>query len=82
MRTDSKVCPGLAETEEGEVYSLDARTPGPKGLRCQILTAMNPLRLVLPVTEAGDPDNLDLFDVTCPHGLVTYRPSREESPVR
>lgn len=75
--TETKVCPGLAKTEQGEVYLLDARTPGPKGICCQALTAMNSLRLVLSVTDQEDLENLDHFDVTCPHGAVTFRLSRK-----
>ncbi len=77
VRTDSKVCPGLAKTEQGEVYVLNARTPDLKGMCCHALTAMNSLRLVLSATNAEDLENSDHFDVTCPHGFVTFRLSRK-----
>jgi hypothetical protein len=78
VRTDSKICPGLAKTEQGEVYVLDARTPGLKGMCCQALTAMNSLRLVLSVTKAEDLKSSDYYDVVCPHGFVTFRLSRRD----
>lgn len=79
VRTETKICPGLAKTEQGEVYVLDARTPADNGLCCQALTAMNSMRLVLSVTEDGDLEDPGYFDVTCPHGAVTFRLSRKEA---
>jgi hypothetical protein len=77
VRTDTKICPGLAKTEQGETYLLDARTPGPKGICCQAMTAMNSMRMALAVTDQKDLDNLEYFDVICPHGFVTFRLSRK-----
>ena len=78
VRTETKTCPGLAKTEQGESFILDARTPGPKGICCQALTAMNSMRMALSVTDQEDLDNHEYFDVTCPHGAVTFRLSRKK----
>lgn len=78
VRTDNKICPGLAKTEQGEMYLLDARTPGPKGICCQALAAMNSMRMAMAVTDKKDLENLEYFDVTCPHGAVTFRLSRKK----
>ena len=77
VRTDTKICPGLAKTEQGEMYLLDARTPGPKGICCQAFAAMNSMRMAMAVTGQKDLDNSGYFDVTCPHGAVTFRLSRK-----
>jgi len=78
VRTDTKICPGLAKTEQGEMYLLDARTPGPKGICCQAFAAMNSMRMAMAVTDQKDLENLGYFDVTCPHGAVTFRLSRKK----
>ena len=77
VRTDSKICPGLAKTEQGETYLFDARTPGSRGICGQAFTAMNSLRMALAVTDKEGLNGLEFFDVTCPHGAVTFRISRE-----
>jgi uncharacterized repeat protein (TIGR04076 family) len=76
VRTESKVCPGLAKTEQGETYVLDARTPGPRGICCQAFAAMSAQKLALMVTEKIEGENPDGQDITCPHGAVTFRLSR------
>lgn len=78
VRTESGVCPGLAKTERGEVFILGARTPDSKGICCQALNAISPMKLALSLTERMDWESKDYFDVTCPHGAVTYRLSRIE----
>lgn len=78
VRTDTKTCPGMAKTVQGEMYFLDARTPGPKGICCQAFAAMNSMRMALAVTGQNDLDNLEYLDVTCPHGAVTFRLSRKK----
>jgi hypothetical protein len=60
------------------MYLLDARTPGPKGICCQALAAMNSMRMAMAVTDKKDLENLEYFDVTCPHGAVTFRLSRKK----
>jgi len=77
VRTDTKICPGLAKTEQGESYLLSARTPGPNGICCQAMTAMNSLRMALSVIEQKDLGDSGYFDVVCPHGFVTFRLSRK-----
>jgi hypothetical protein len=78
VRTETKICPGLAKTEQGETYLLDARTPGPKGICCQAFAAMNSMRMAMSVTDQKDLENFEYFDVTCPHGAVTFRLSRKK----
>lgn len=75
VRTDTGVCPGVAKTRRGEVYELDGRTPGPVGMCCQALSALNANRLAMAVTAKGS-DVKDSLDITCPHGAVTFRLSR------
>jgi len=78
VRTDTKICPGLAKTEQGEMYLLDARTPGPNGICCQAFAAMNSMRMAMMITDQKDLENLEYFDVTCPHGAVIFRLSRKK----
>jgi len=66
----------LAKTEKGEMYLFDARTPGPKSICCRAFAAMNSMRMAMAVTDQKDLENLRYFDVTCPHGAVTFRLSR------
>jgi len=75
VRTDDRVCPGVARTRAGEVYQLDGRTPSPVGMCIQALGALNANRLVMAVTPKEQDAN-DFLDVTCPHGFVTLRISR------
>jgi uncharacterized repeat protein (TIGR04076 family) len=76
VRTESKVCPGVAKTEQGEVYVLDARTPSPRGICCQALTALNSMKTAMMVTEKLRGETQESLDVSCPHGAVTFRLSR------
>lgn len=78
VRTETGICPGLAKTEQGETFTLDARTPGPRGICCQALTAMNSLRMAMSVTNQEALEGTGYFDVTCPHGAVVYRLSRKD----
>jgi hypothetical protein len=77
VRSDSGVCPGLAKTEKGEVALFDARTPATKGICCQAFGAMNAMRLAMMRTDKMVGEKEDYTDVTCPHGAVTFRLSRE-----
>jgi len=60
------------------MYLLDARTPGPKGICCQAFAAMNSMRTAMMITDQKDLANLEYFDVTCPHGAVIFRLSRQK----
>jgi hypothetical protein len=75
VRTGDGICAGVAKTRRGEVYELDGRTPGPTGMCCQAFAALNSTRLAMAVTPKGS-DVKDPFDITCPHGAVTFRLSR------
>jgi uncharacterized repeat protein (TIGR04076 family) len=79
VNTDSKICPGLAKTEQGEVYTIDARTPASKGICCQAFTAIHSMEYAMMLTDKMDwekQNKQDYFDVTCPHGFVVFRISR------
>ncbi len=77
VRTESRVCPGMAKTAQGEVYVMDGRTPpGSLGICCQAFTAMNAFRTALMVTDKLDSETDGHLEVTCPHGAVTFRLSR------
>jgi len=76
VKTDSGVCPGVAKTEQGETFLIGARTPAPKGICCQALSAISPMKLALSLTDKMDWETREYFDVVCPHGFVTFRLSR------
>ncbi len=76
VNTESKICPGMAKTEQGEAYVIDARTPGSRGICCQAFAAMTAFRAALMVTEKLDSERQGHLDVICPHGAVTFRLSR------
>lgn len=77
VKTESGICPGLAQTVRGEVFMLGARTPEGKGICCQALASIISMKLALALTEKMAWETKDYFDVTCPHGVVAYRLSRE-----
>ena len=78
VRTESRICPGVAKTEQGEIFVLGARTPDLKGICCQALGAISPIKLAMSLTERMDWETQNYLDVICPHGAVTYRISRIE----
>jgi uncharacterized repeat protein (TIGR04076 family) len=78
VRTDSGICPGLAKTQAGEVCTLGARTPEPRGICTQAFNAIHPMALAMRLTDKMDWEQGENqhFDTTCPHGFVTFRISR------
>ena len=76
VHTDSGICPGVAKTAEGEVYTIGARTPETKGICLQALNAISPMKLVMSLTDNNDWETGEYQEVTCPHGMVTFRISR------
>jgi hypothetical protein len=54
VRTESGICPGLAKTRQGEVCTLGARTPEPKGICIQALNAIHPMALAMKLTDRMD----------------------------
>ena len=76
VNTESGICPGVAKTEKGEVFILGARTPDSKGICCQALSSISPMKLAMSLTEKMDWETKEYFGVVCPHGFVTYRLSR------
>jgi uncharacterized repeat protein (TIGR04076 family) len=82
VKTESGICPGLAETQQGEVCTLGARTPEPQGICIQALTAIHPMAHAMKLTDRMDweKEENQHFDTTCPHGYVTFRISRLREP--
>jgi uncharacterized repeat protein (TIGR04076 family) len=78
VNTESGICPGVAKTERGEVFIIGARTPDSKGICCQALSAISPMKLAMSLTEKMDWETKEYSDIVCPHGVVTYRLSRME----
>lgn len=76
VNTESGICPGMAETEQGEVYLFDGRTPAPRGICCQAFAAMGAFRAALMVTDKLASEVQGHLDITCPHGAVTFRLTR------
>ena len=76
VKTESGVCPGMAKTEQGEVYVFDGRTPGPRGICCQAFAAINAFRVAQMVTDTLASEKQGHLDITCPHGAVTFRLTR------
>ncbi len=76
VNTDTGICPGVAETKLGETFIIGARTPDSKGICCQAFSALASMKLSMALTEKMDWEEKDYFDITCPHGIVTYRLSR------
>ena len=76
VKTETGVCPGVAQTEQGEVFVIGPRTPESRGICCQAFAAMGPMKLVVACTERMAWEKNDYFDITCPHGVVTCRLSR------
>jgi len=74
--TESRVCPGMAKTEQGEIYVLDGRTPSARGICCQAFDAMNSFRTAMMVTDQLASEKDGNLDITCPHGVVTFRLTR------
>jgi uncharacterized repeat protein (TIGR04076 family) len=76
VNRDSGICPGIARTEKGEVFIIGGRTPSPRGICSQAFSAIGPMKLAMSLTEKMDWETKGYFDITCPHGIVTYRLSR------
>ena len=78
VRTASGVCPGLAKARQGETYTFGARTPATLGICVNAFNALQPMALAMRLTDKMSWEKRDFLDVTCPHGFVTYRISREK----
>jgi uncharacterized repeat protein (TIGR04076 family) len=76
VRTDSGVCPGMAKTQQGETFTFGARTPDGTGMCTNAFNAIYPMALAMRLTDKMDWEKKDGFDITCPHGRVTFRISR------
>ena len=76
VNTESGICTGIAKTERNEVFIIGARTPDSKGICCQALSAISPMKLAMSLTDKMDWETKEYFDIICPHGIVTYRLSR------
>src|SRR4030042_2056918 len=69
VNTESQICPGVAKTEQGEVFMLGTRTPDSKGICCQALSAISPMKLARSLTDRMDWETKEYFDIVCPHGI-------------
>jgi uncharacterized repeat protein (TIGR04076 family) len=76
VRTDSGICPGMAQTHQGETFTFGARTPEETGICTNAFNAIYPMALAMRLTDKMDWEQKDYFDITCPHGRVTFRISR------
>jgi uncharacterized repeat protein (TIGR04076 family) len=76
VRTETGVCPGFAQIEQGEEFVLGPRTPETRGFCTNSLTAVYPMSIAMRLTEKMDWEKEEHFDIVCPHGAVTYRISR------
>jgi uncharacterized repeat protein (TIGR04076 family) len=76
VNTESGICPGMAKTEQGEVYVMDGRTPGPRGICCQAFGALSGFRAAQMVTDKLDSEKSGHLEISCPHGVVTFRLTR------
>lgn len=76
VNTESGVCPGIAKTHKGETHIFGARTPESKGICTSAFSAAFPMAHSMLFTDKMDWEKNDFFDITCPHGVVTFRMSR------
>jgi hypothetical protein len=77
VKTDNKICSGMARTELGEKHELTGRTPAGKGICRSAMTAIDSMGLFMMLTEKTELEKNDYFDVTCPHGVCTFRLTRD-----
>lgn len=78
VKTESGICSGIAKTERGETYMLGARTPDSKGICMQALSAISSMKLAMALTDKMEWETKEYFDITCPHGIATFRLSRSK----
>lgn len=76
VRTDSGICPGIAKIQQGETFTLGARTPEGTGICANAFGAVYPMAFAMRLTDKMEWETKEYFDITCPHGSVTYRISR------
>jgi len=69
------VCPGIAKTTEGEVFISNGRTPE-NPICIQALNSILPMSHAMSLTDKMEWEKNDYFEITCPHGAVTFRISR------
>jgi hypothetical protein len=55
---------------------MDHRTPASRGICCQAFAALSPMKLAMMYTDRMEWEKRDYFDITCSHGVVTFRLSR------
>ena len=77
VNTENRICPGLAKTEQGEAFTLSARTPASsKGICRSALGAIDSMAFSMMMTDKMEWEKQDYFEMTCPHGAVRFRLSR------
>lgn len=74
--TETGICPGMAKTKLGETAIIGARTPATPGICCQAFSSLASMKLAMMYTDKMSWEKNDYFDITCPHGHVTFRLSR------
>jgi len=77
VKTEGGICPGIAKTKEGEVGFFKGRTPD-QPVCVQALNSILPMAHAMSLTDKMEWEKKDFFEITCPHGAVVFRISREE----
>ena len=77
VRTDSGICPGMAKIQQGETFTVGARTPEGVGVCANAFGAIYPMALAMRLTDRMEWETKDCFEVMCPHGGVLYRITRD-----
>ncbi|MBN2008380.1 hypothetical protein JW960_03420 [candidate division KSB1 bacterium] len=82
VRTENKICTGMAKTEQGETFILNARTPAnSRGICSTAYMALHSMAFAKMMIDKMEWEKEDQFDITCPHGAVTYRLSRVRNQI-
>lgn len=76
VKTEDGICPGIAQTKQGEICLMGGRTPE-NPVCVQALHGILPMGHAMSLTDKMGWEKKDYFDVTCPHGKVVFRISRE-----
>ena len=80
VKTDSGICPGIAQTRKGETFLIDGRTPTGTGMCANAFSAISNAAFIMMCTEVMPGEKDGCKQVTCPHGMVTFTLSRSDMP--
>ena len=78
VRTDTGICIGLAETKKGEIHIMTGRTPESEGMCANAFCALSNAAFLMMFTDSMQGENNGYIDRVCPHGVVTFRLSRNQ----